>query len=183
MPDFTQISDKHVIIDFPVLQQPDNISCGPTSALMVLKHYKIDVTLDEVKAHSKTKWFEIQGKIYGMTAPDYLKYSLNQFGIKSKLTRGNLKYLKIQLFKNKPTIILLRSGNKFWHYVVAIGYNQKEIIIADPADAKIKFIKNNDFLSAWKFDGDLEGNELDFDIYRQLIKFADINSMLMIIPN
>ena len=71
---------------FPLLKQPDHITCGPTSATMLLNYYGCDLTIDEVKKRTKTQWIAYKGESIGMTSPDLILHALNHFNISAKRT-------------------------------------------------------------------------------------------------
>ena len=145
------------------IEQPDGITCGPTSALMVLKEYGKDVTLDDVKSQTKTEWIQYDGKPVGMTSPDYIPVALSHYGVPSKILKGDMNRLRYFVSKKRPVIVLLRSSKQGWHYVVVIGYTESEIITADPGPGKRKKIENSDFLRAWDFTHDMYGRNTQDD--------------------
>ena len=150
--------ESHEITGFPLIEQPDQITCGPTSATMVLQCYGVWVSVDEVKNKTKTQWFKHNGKPIGMTSPEYLPVAMTHFSVKSKMTRGDLNRLKYFVSQNKPVIVLLRSGKQYWHYVVVIGYDKSNVIIADPGWGKRRVLPEEHFLGSWNFTTDMQGN-------------------------
>jgi hypothetical protein len=155
--------DSFEIEWFEFIEQPDGITCGPTSALMLLKKYGKDVTLDDVKSQTKTEWIQYGDEPIGMTSPEYIPVALGHFGLSSKNLRGDLNRLKYFVSKKRPVIVLLRSGKQTWHYVVVIGYTEDTIITADPGPGKRKEIKNEYFLGAWSFTHDMYGRNTQDD--------------------
>ncbi len=141
-----------------VEKQPDGITCGPTSALMVLRAYGKNVTLEQVKRASNTQWFEYHGKPIGMTSPDCLPMALSKYGVPAYLLVGNFDILRHYVSSGKPVIVLLRSGVTYWHYVVVVGYDRKDVIIADPGWGTERRMPINQFLGAWSFKMDMYGN-------------------------
>ena len=125
-PSFYQIED------FNYLLQPDGITCGPTSAAMVLNRYGKDVSIDEVKAETKTQWFKRQDEAIGMTSPEYIPIAMKHFGLPASLKRGYINRLKCYVSQGKPCVVLLRSGEILWHYVVVVGYDENSVFVADP---------------------------------------------------
>lgn len=147
----------HEIDGFDYFEQPDGITCGPTSVLMLLHRYGKNVTLDEVKSQTKTQWFKYNDDPIGMTSPDCIVPAMNHFGVGSRLLRGDLDRLKYFVSKNRPAIVLLRSGQQTWHYVVVIGYTENKIIVADPGPGARKEMSVENFLGAWDFTHDMYG--------------------------
>jgi predicted double-glycine peptidase len=153
----------HTIEGFEPIEQPDGITCGPTSALMVLHWYGKDVSLDEVKAKTKTEWFEHKGESIGMTSPDYIPEAMKHFGVPAKMMMGNLDSLKYYVSQDRPVIVLLRSSKTTWHYVVVVGYDVGAVLLADPGPGKFKAVTNEWFLGAWSFETDMRGNQVVSD--------------------
>ena len=152
--------ETYKIKNFKTALQPDNITCGPTSAFMVLEHHQISTNLDEVKAKTKTEWFDIDGHKIGMTSPDYIVAAMKNYGLKASLRIGELKEIKYYVSKGRPVIVLLRSGKWTWHYVVVIGYDKDGIWIANPASGAEEKISTEIFLSSWNFKTDMGGNKV-----------------------
>lgn len=151
--------ERYQIADFPLCRQPDNITCGPTSTLMVLKYYKKDVTRQVVETETKTEWFTYNGQRIGMTAPDYVARALKRLGVPARMELGNLEKLKFYVSANKPVIVLLRSGQYTWHYVVVVGYDESKITIADPGGGIRWNMTNEHFIGSWKFITDMSGED------------------------
>lgn len=137
------------------LSQPDGITCGPTSGAMVLRHYAINADIDQVKKLAKTEW--VQGREIGMTSPDCLQIALHQLGLGCELRRGSLSELKHYVAQEKPVIVLLRSGEETWHYVVVIGYDEDYIYTADPASGRREKMRQADFMASWRFRATMRG--------------------------
>lgn len=174
----------HTVENFPLVEQPDQITCGPTSALMLLKHYGNDtVTLDQVKSHSKTHWFDYGGDPIGMTAPDVLASALNKLGLPCEMMKGSVVHLKEMISKNRPPIVLVRSGEYTWHYVVAMGYNEESIIVADPGWGMRRTLKNEHFYGTWSFTTDMSGEEATDKMVAGLLSLAEVHPFIMIVPN
>ena len=201
---------KHEINGFHFVAQPDEITCGPTSALMLLERYGKDPDIDDVEKQTKTRWFTLKGRPIGMTAPEYIKSALNHFGVDSKVKTGSLTTLKQQVGNDTPVIVLVRSGKAEWHYVVVIGYSETEIITADPSGGCRKRMNLKAFEGCWKFETDMEGNSVHEpcaackgtgwrwdqlgicqecegkgytpDLLSQALRFAEVYSNTMIVP-
>lgn len=142
---------------FPLETQPDDITCGPTSVLMVLRKYGLDTNLDEVKKKTYTEWFSYNGKKFGMTPPENITFAFRKFEFPVKQMFGNEKKLKHFVSQNKPVIVLLRSDKYIWHYVVVVGFTDKDFSIADPANGTIYKISTDDFLNSWSFETNMKG--------------------------
>lgn len=171
------------IENFPLETQPDGITCGPTSCLMVMKYYGHDLTLDKVKAKTKTEWFKHEGQEVGMTDPYYIESAMKALNLPVTLMHGDLKSLKKHISEDKPVIILIRSSRLTWHYVVAIGYTETEVVIADPAYGKTRSVENSILLNAWSFSSDIRGNKMpSFDWIRILVEWSEARGYTLIVP-
>jgi len=155
---------SNLIEDFPLHEQPDNVTCGPTSAKMLLERYGIIISLDDLRKVALTDWYK--GKInnkeihIGGTLPDVLKNTLNHFGLPASYVIGNLNKLKYYIDQKRPPILLVRSGKQMWHYMIAIGYSETEIIFADPSGGFIRYCKNKTIENAWNFTSDLHAQDM-----------------------
>lgn len=150
--------ESYEIQPFSIITQPDSISCGPVSATMVLQKYGKNVTLEEVRKITKTDWITIRGQKIGTTLPDFLMKSMNNFGVQvTKKSNCTLNDLKYYISQNRPPIIIVRTKKFTSHYVVVIGYNKDNFILANPNGEKEE-IKNDILYSAWSFTTDKEGN-------------------------
>ena len=174
--------DDYLISDFPLIQQPDSISCGPTSCAMILSFYKKDIKVEECKILTKTTWFRYQGKEIGMTTPEYIRECLNSNKLNYSLAIGSISGIKARVSKNKPVIVLLRSGEYTWHYVVVIGYDKNNLILADPGYGKKEIISNENFIRCWSFKGDMSGKDFsnDSNLLSFLLKLAEVNPYTMV---
>jgi hypothetical protein len=151
---------SYEIKGFKYVEQPDGITCGPTSALMLLARYGKEVTLDQVKSKTATKWFSYEGKDIGMTSPDMIPVALKHFGVPASTIYGNLDKLKYYVNQRRPPLVLVRSGYWTWHWVVVIGYDEQNIIVADPGSGKRRVMPSEAFVGAWKFNTDMRGKRM-----------------------
>lgn len=182
-PVFNEFPKNYTTTNFPLIKQPDQITCGPTSALMLLKYYGQDnYQLNDVKIQSKTHWFNYNGNPIGMTAPDVLTSALNRLGLSCKMIQGNMSKLKYFVSQNRLPIVLLRSGEYTWHYVVVIGYNQEIISIADPGWGKISKLKEDYFEKSWEFTSHMDGKEATDKIVSGVLRLAEVHPFTMIVP-
>lgn len=181
---FPDNPDKYLTVNFPLVEQPDQITCGPTSALMLLKYYGDDkVTLDEVKSHSKTHWFDYGEQPIGMTAPDVLANALKKLGLPCKMMEGDENKLRHFVSEGRPTIVLVRSGEYTWHYVVVIGYDENGFTVADPGWGQAYYMKMDAFHGSWSFKTDMAGKIATDKIVVGVLSLAEVNPFTMIVPN
>ena len=140
-----------------LVQQPDDITCGPTSVCMLLYFYNKNISVDEIKKITNTVWYSWNGRDVGMTSPSYIVSSLKYFGLHSRQKYGNLNNLKHQISHGTPCILLVRSGEWNWHYVLVCGYSENYIFYANPTTGEIEGLSTDEFYSAWSWNSDLRG--------------------------
>ncbi len=151
---------SYEIQGFHYVEQPDGITCGPTSALMLLTRYGKEVTLDQVKEKTITKWFSYDGHDIGMTSPDMIPVALKNFGVPASTKYGNLEKLKYYINQRRPPMVLVRSGYWTWHWIVVIGYDEQNIIVADPGSGIRRVMPSAAFVGAWTFNTDMRGDRM-----------------------
>jgi uncharacterized protein YvpB len=153
-----QGKDKNELSNFPLIAQPDNITCGVASISMVLKYYGKEVSINDIRKRAKTDIWTKGNKKIGGTQPIFVKIALNHYDVPSNIEYGNLDKLKYYIDQGKPVIVLVRSGFLLMHYIVVIGYTQTEIIVANPSNGGSKHsIDNNVFKKCWNFRTDMDG--------------------------
>lgn len=174
--------DQYKIENFPLVAQPDEITCGPASATMLLRYYGRTVTVEEVKTKTQTTWFNYKGKPVGATLPHQLKTALDAFDFDNSITQSNLDQLKYCVSQNRPPIVLLRSGKRLMHWVVVIGYDAECVVLADPGDGSQYPMDSDVFLHAWNFSGDMNGTQYGKDFYHFLIVVSEQSSNTCVVP-
>ena len=171
------------IENFPLLEQPDQITCGPTSVAMLLQHYGKDTTIQQAKEKAKTEWFSYKDQVIGMTSPDFIRLALKRFGVPAKMQRTTMSHLKYYISQSRPPVVLVRSSDKTWHYVVAIGYDKENMYLADPAWGKVRTVSIDQFERAWNFTSDLRGSEFgSLDYWKLAVETSDVRGYTLIVP-
>lgn len=151
---------EHEINGVEGIKQPDAVTCGPTSVAMVLKRYGYDVGPMAVAKVAKTHLFKSENIEISGTLPKYVQISLEHFGVPCQVEReSNMHNLRRYVSKDRPVVVLVRSSNLTWHYVVVVGYDKDSIIIYDPWDGKRHVMSNKVFEGSWNFTMDMEGND------------------------
>ena len=139
---------------FIILEQFDN-DCGPTSAEMVLYYYHKWFTQRDIwnkgdihTVYAGTFPGELKRAFDGLGVPvlrlsmgsaDYATNSWLSREIKKKSRQPSANYdpfpsLKRKIRQSKPCIILLQKGLEAYHWVVVVGYdNRDRFLIADPS--------------------------------------------------
>ena len=111
--------------------------CGPACLLMIIKHYKGYIELDELKEMCKTNKL-------GTSAYDLIETAkeigFEAYGVKCKLESMNINNMIL------PCIAHVIIDNSYSHYVVIekINYKKKKILIKDPAN-KFKYLSFEEF--------------------------------------
>ena len=112
---------------FIIFKQFDR-DCGPTSAEMVFHYYGKWVTQRNIwdKGGIHT--------IHAGTFPGEIDQAFDKLGVPTDYYGGrNYPALKSYIRANKPCILLLQQGLKAYHWVVVVGYdNRDRFLIADP---------------------------------------------------
>ena len=176
---------SYSIENFPLIDQPDGITCGPTSVAMLLEKYGIKKTIDEVKKVTKTELFSHNGTKIGGTTPQNIELALNYFGVDSEMQYASLGKLKYYVSERRPPIVLLRSSEITWHFVVVIGYTEKNIEVADPGGGIRYSMPVDHFLGAWNFSTDMEGNDCSSTLGNFLwflMRVGEARENILIVP-
>lgn len=176
-----EIPEQH-LISLDLCIQPDSISCGPTCVCMVLSTYNRAVTVEEIKLKTKTVWLQFSQYNIGMTSPDYILVAFHYYRVPVRLQQGNISALKFQIYQNRPCIVLVRSGEFSWHYLVVIGYDLEHIIVANPSDGEIHYFSNEIFLNCWNWTGTTRGNKAMSGYPVTLLNMLEIYPNTMIFP-
>ena len=113
------------------VNQTTNNDCGLACLTMILKHYGIRISLEELKKDFKS----IDEK---MSVYDIIKLS-KQKGIEA------YGYKKVSLEDTKPPCIIHLIDNERQHFVVLIKVLKNKVLIADPA-RRIMYVDKNDLL-------------------------------------
>jgi predicted double-glycine peptidase len=148
--------NKSKILDFPAIRQSYEYSCGPGAVQAVLAYYGEDFRESQLIDLLKTD------KNDGTYVKDIVKF-INSRGlltdVKQYMTKGELlEYID----KNIPVIVLIQAWGNLdnfnnhykdcWndgHFVVVIGYTDKDIICSDPALFKYGYIPVQEFMERW----------------------------------
>jgi Peptidase_C39 like family len=150
-----------LIANFPVMKQPDAISCGPTCCSMLLNYYGVAAAITKLKEIAGTRLFKMGDDEVGFTWPSKVQKSLTTFGLASTLKKeAELNDVVQSVEQNRPPIVLVRSSQKTWHYTVVIGHRNGDLFkLADPLGYTY-WLSARTFENAWAFKGDLRGNHL-----------------------
>ena len=156
-------AEAQVLLDFPELRQVSNYSCGSNAMQSILGYYGTDIREDELieKLHTN--------KEEGTEVKDMTRVA-KEFGLKTKPIK-TVEDLQAAIKDGMPVLLTIQAWedeeNTDWentwdagHYVVAIGYNDKEIIFEDPSSENRTYLTFDELDKRWH-DLDADGSKLE----------------------
>jgi ABC-type bacteriocin/lantibiotic exporter with double-glycine peptidase domain len=118
--------------------------CGPASLKMVLSAYGIKKSEDYLAKLTKSS------RIKGCKETNIIKVA-KKFGFNGYAKQNsNIKELKALVNNKIPVIVAWTSPEEGGHYSVVVGFDNKNIFIADPHFGKVKKHKIKWFEKRWK---------------------------------
>lgn len=166
--------NKTKILDFPSTRQSFDYSCGPGAVQSVMAYYGKDFRESQLIELLKTD------KDDGTYVKDIVKFLTSQgflTNVKQHMTKNELcSYID----KDIPVIAMIQAwGNEtafnnhyrnHWvdgHFVVVIGYTEKDIICSDPALFKAGYIPIDEFMERWHDydEGEIKTYQLGIAVY------------------
>ena len=140
------------ILEFPELRQLYEYDCGANALQSVLTYYGIEIREEIIMKCAKTNPKE-------GTLISEMVHTLGKFNLKYDSRSMMLDEVKNYINKDIPVIILLQAWDKKsvdystiyrdGHWVVAIGYNEKEIVFEDPYSFERTFLENIELEMRW----------------------------------
>lgn len=150
---------------------------------MILHHYGKIVTVDEVKALTKTVWFTHHTNDIGMTSPDYLPVALRKLGVPAQIKYGSIDTLKHYVSQNRLCIVNVRSGEHFWHYIIVYGFTKEKVLVADPGGGILYDMDIEVFEGCWSFRTDMNGTPCHCEYLVTLLRAAEVYPYTYICPD
>lgn len=149
------------LIRLPLTRQATDYTCGVAAIQSVLAYYGEEFS--EIPLSKKLKSNERIGTAYMQIANFSKKQGFN-VNIHKNMTIGDLKAL---IDKKLPVVCLLQAWSEKqidyrneWndgHYVVAVGYDEKNIFFMDPSTlGNFAYIPESEFIDRWH---DTDGKE------------------------
>lgn len=178
---------KAKLINIPLIRQYTDHDCGAAALQSILAYYgdqmSEDMLIKELKTDENgTAWENI--KAYAIKRGFTVKvfHNMELYVIKKELDNHRPVMLAIQAWATYPTNAK-RNWESDWgdgHWVVAIGYDNKNIYFMDPSTlGNYTFIPLAEFLERWH-DEDLQKNKLHhFGIIISKSKSAYDNNMIL----
>jgi predicted double-glycine peptidase len=173
--------NKTKLLDFPHTRQSFDYSCGPGAVQAVMAYYGEDFRESELIDLLKTD------KDEGTYVKDIVKFfDLKGFStnVKQNMTTNDLfRYID----KHIPVIVMIQAwGNELdfkanyndcWndgHFVVVIGYTNKDILFSDPALFNTGYIPIPEFVDRWHDydEGETKIYQLGIAVYGKEAKFV-----------
>jgi uncharacterized protein len=175
------IVSKRKILDFPTTRQSFDYSCGPGAVQAVMAYYGMDFRESQLIDSLQTD------KDDGTFIKDIVKF-FNSQGLSTEVKENmTISELFSYIDKNIPVIVLIQAWgsetdfmNNYtnsWnegHFVVAIGYTNKEVLFSDPALFNTGYIPIPEFSDRWHDydEGDTKTFHLGIAVYGQEVKFV-----------
>ncbi|MEI7897362.1 MAG: C39 family peptidase [bacterium] len=167
------------LLDFPNTRQSFEYSCGPGAVQAVLAYYGEDFRESELIGLLKTE------KNEGTYIRDIVKF-LHHQGFSTKVKhRMTTAELFGYIDKEIPVIVLIQAwGDErdfrknykdCWndgHFVVVIGYTDKDVLISDPALFNTGYIPIREFIDRWHDVDEVETNQVGIAVYGRQPKFV-----------
>ena len=169
---------KVELLDFPNTRQAYEYNCGPAAVQSIMAYYGEDFREAELISLMKTAQDE---GTYIKDIVKFLHYQGFSTKQKQKMTIGELcGYID----KNIPVIVLIQAWGgesdykkgyrDCWndgHFVVVIGYTDKDILISDPALFCVGYIPISEFANRWHDLDEGETYQLGIPVYGREPKF------------
>lgn len=154
------ILEKKQLIDFPYVRQFHNYDCGSACTFAILTWYGKDTREDKVlkKLHT-TKVGTSKDSILDLCKKNQIncqeKYGVSVKELKGFLDQGRPVIMAIQAWPSKKAPKDWEDNNDEGHYVIAIGYDDDQIIFEDPASIERTFLTVEQLDRRWH-DTDLD---------------------------
>lgn len=121
-------------------------TCGPVCLMMILRYYKIRVSLDKLVRICKTT------KSHGTNHVNLVR-AVKKFGFRCiHKSQSSLKEIKQFIRNNVPVIVnYYHDLDEMGHYAIVCGYDDKEkaLILADPSRGYNYNLSYKKFLEFW----------------------------------
>jgi predicted double-glycine peptidase len=172
---------KRKILDFPNTRQSFDYSCGSGAVQAVMAYYGKDFRESQLIDLLQTD------KDEGTLIKDIVRF-INSEGLSAEVKENmTISELFSYIDKNIPVIVMIQAwGNETdftnnyknsWddgHFVVAIGYTNKDVLFSDPALYNTGYIPISEFSDRWHDydEGDTKTFHLGIAVYGQEAKFV-----------
>ena len=144
---------ESTILEYPIVRQSTDYSCGAAVVQSILVYYGKDVREKELMTKLKTS------KDDG-TNPTRMIHFLRQQGLDVNFNKMSITDIKSYINKKIPVIVLIQAwadNEKEYdknldngHYVVCIGYTNDKIYFEDPSIFERGYLNFDEFIKRWK---------------------------------
>lgn len=151
----TSVSTIEKFIYVPMTRQNTDYTCGVTALQSILGYYGVDQRLDDLSA--KVKPDPEKGTNY-MNMANYAKSQGFEVSIRTRMT---LDELRGYIDQKQPVLLVIQAWtdskdaysykkNEDGHYVVAIGYDDRNFYFMDPSTlGHYTYIPAEEFVTRW----------------------------------
>ena len=118
--------EKHTLYTIHYVAQQEGWDCGPACLATVLRHYGIDVSIEQLSREMK--------QVNGGTIPIEMIYTARKHGAKITMYESGLNDLRKKIIAEQPLILFLHpmpaivkyTGLRRGHWVVAVGFDDSK---------------------------------------------------------
>jgi len=154
---FSMLKDAGVIsqvdgkpaVDILALRQLGKRDCGVACLVSVMNHWGKNISQQDVKE----KLGDTSNEGYSL---GQLQHIAEEYGFAAYVFSGNVEDLKRQCELGRPCIVVYKASRRRNHSVVvydvkddSYSFNESQILIMDPANAKTYKLAADVFLSRW----------------------------------
>jgi len=121
--------------------------CGPTSLLMVLGYYGVDLSREDVQRGLHFNY------TLGITQSEMANFSYWNYGLKaSKFMDADIGMIEEAITNGTPVLVAYVSSATTGHWSVVVGYNRDKqvLILNDPGCGCLRSFSYKKFLSVWQ---------------------------------
>ena len=139
------------ILQFPELRQTYNFDCGACALASILAYYGIDVREDRI--------METAGTTKDGTNPAGISKVLAYYGLDFNMGPMSIDDVKKEIDSSYPILITLQAYktsdlpySECWddgHYVIAIGYDERNLYFEDPSSYKRTWLSFIELAERW----------------------------------
>jgi predicted double-glycine peptidase len=150
---------------FPNFRQIFTYDCGSNATQMIMSYLGVDKREEVIMKELGTT--EENGtpisailKYFDENKVKYKVRSEMSFDdLKRNIDRNNPTLVIIQAWADEPNKVDWRKDTIDGHYVIAIGYDQKNVYFEDPSSSKRTYIPIEEFMNRWHDEDPVNGTK------------------------
>jgi predicted double-glycine peptidase len=160
------IPPSAIRIPLPDVRQPDGYTCGASALMSICAYYGVGPrTIDEFKKalgsnpESGTNYREMVrfARSLGLDAQAEVGWTPDR--LEAAVTKGHPVIVAIQAYADDPRVYQDSRKNDDGHYVVVIGFDEKNYYMEDPSLERCRgLLPKAEFLRRWHDDEGTAGN-------------------------